>query len=350
MIRIFGLLSIFAICMILAGGAGVFWLSLGDLEEAKKESGTALAKGLSFNVSAQLQQQQQTIQQLANSTEVISALELADTTLLKNTATKLQTFLPNVLKLRILLPNVNELDETEVPFMGYADLQMVQKTLTSSPIPVVQGQGENRHLAITAAVKKDEQVIGVILASLKFDFVKATLAKAPVGESFFQIKQAKVVLASNGEKSSQSGSANEVKISKSAWSIAYWTAESLGFSKITLMLGIIAGASLFMCLASFLAYYLITQLLKKDQTNVLQAVKDLMTGKGLGSYPVNLTEMKVIISTLVQFKRILDNKQNNGSQNDEAHPTEIDDDDMFHLDGIEENPKLSHRASLKKKK
>jgi len=348
MIRIFGLLSIFAICMILVGGAGVFWLSLGDLEEAKKESGTALAKGLSFNVSAQLQQQQQTIQQLATATEVISALELADETLLKNTATKLQTFLPNVLKLRILLPTVKALDETESPHMGYADLQMVQKTLTSQPIAVVQGQGENRHLAITAAVKKDEQVIGVILASLKFDFVKATLAKAPVGESFFQIKQGKVVLAFNGKKSTQSGVANEVKISKSAWSIAYWTAESLGFSKITLMLGIIIGASLFMCLASFLAYYLITQLLKKDQTNVLQAVKDLMTGKGLGSYPVHLTEMKVIISTLVQFKRILDNKQGNDDSDDEIHVTDIDDSDMFNLEELESTSHSNHAPSKKK--
>ncbi|MCK5432513.1 MAG: phosphomannomutase/phosphoglucomutase, partial [Gammaproteobacteria bacterium] len=41
--------------------------------------------------------------------------------------------------------------------------------------------------------------------------------------------------------------------------------------------------------------------------SVLKAAKDLMTGKPQGNYPVIFDEMRLIITNLIQFKRVLDN-------------------------------------------
>lgn len=338
--------------MVMLGGAGVFWLSLSDLEEAKRESATGLAKGLAYSVSSQVVLLEKTVEQIATDIEVVTAVNSGSPVLIDSAAKKLQKFLPGALKLRILLPGVKDIDESSVPHMGYADLAMVQKTFQGKQMSVIQGQGENRHFAITAPIRKDEQVIGVLLASLEYDFVKAILAKAPIGESFVEIKQGKIALGKGGDTAAKSGAAETLKIKDTTWQLDYWPASAHSLSSLSMIIGVLIGASVLACGAFFFCYYQITVLLKKDQNSILQAVKDLMTGKGLGSYPVNLSEMKVIISTLVQFKRILDNKEegnehDNGHDEPENEGLDLNDSDMFNLDdlNIDDTPP----PSLKKK-
>ncbi len=349
--RIFGIVSIFAICMVMLGGAGVFWLSLSDLEQAKRESATGLAKGLAYSVSSQVLLLEKTVEQIATDIEVVTAVSSGSPVLMDSAAKKLQKFLPSSLKLRILLPDVKDIDESSVPHMGYADLAMVQKTFQGKQMPIIQGQGENRHFAITAAITKDEQVIGVLLASLEYDFVNAILAKSPIGESFVEIKQGKIALGKGGDSTTKSGAAETLKIKGTPWQLDYWPASAHNLSSLSMIIGVLAGASLLACCAFLFCYYQITVLLKKDQNSILQAVKDLMTGKGLGSYPVNLGEMKVIISTLVQFKRILDNKEESDGNNEAAEKEDdefdLNDGDMFNLDDLDIDGDAS--PSLEKK-
>lgn len=340
--RIFGIVSIIAISMVILGSSGVFWLSTSQLKEAKQESVGALAKGLAYSVSSQALLLEKTVEQIATDIEIISAVSSKNEVLIESAEHKLQKFLPSALKLRILLPDVNEIDDSSKPIMGYADLEMVKKTFKTHQQSVIQGQGENRHFAVTAPIKKNDQIIGVLLASLQFDFVQAILEDAPIDDSFIEITQGKITLAKGGNATIKDNNPNTLKIAKSRWQLSYWAASAHTLANTSMVLGVIIAASLLACGGFFFCYYQITVLLKKDQNSILQAVKDLMTGKDLGNYPVNLSEMKVIISTLVQFKRILDNKE--GTATDDTH--EIDDADMFNLDEVE-----THQAtSVSKKK
>ena len=47
-------------------------------------------------------------------------------------------------------------------------------------------------------------------------------------------------------------------------------------------------------------------MLVQDLNNVLNACKDIMTHKPLGSYPTNLTEKATVIAGLMKFKRLLE--------------------------------------------
>jgi phosphomannomutase/phosphoglucomutase len=73
-----------------------------------------------------------------------------------------------------------------------------------------------------------------------------------------------------------------------------------------LITSIIAISALVALLAFFIGYRKLSSLLTQDMGSVLKACKDMMTHKLQGTYPVKLAEMDAVVSTLVQFKRVMD--------------------------------------------
>lgn len=348
---IFGALAILITVTVLLAGSAVFWLTGSTLEQTKQESVKALASGLAYSVSSQMQLFEKTVEQIATDADVIAAVESGDANLMENTANRLQKFLPVALKIRVLPVSVNTIDERQAPFMGYADLAMVKKTLASKQPSIIQGEGDNRHLAVTASIKKGNQTIGVVLASLKFDFIQEILAKAPIHEDFIEITQGTVGLGSGGNPDAKSNNPQQLSITNSSWQISYAAASAHEFSDLGIMIGIVIGLVILACAALFFAYYYMAKLLKTDQDTVLEAVKHLMTGKELGNYDVKLNEMQVIVSTLVQFKRILDNRSSKPDEKAQEQAKNINFDAMFADEDDDESAvRKSVEGLLKKKK
>lgn len=326
MIRIFSLLSIVTVILSLLAGSGVYWLSLTDINQAKQDATEALAQGLALSVSAQLNTLQKTVEKMALTPAVIDAAESKDPSQMASAALMLDQFLPNVMKIRVLPTTVTELDQLVVPHMGNADLIMAQETLVRKQLPVIQGQSENRHLAITAAIVKDSQPIGIILASLKYDFLQNILNTTQLTDAnrAIELKQQNTTLAKIGTPSTENPLAKQVKIAGTSWEIHYTPAQIESLFSASIIAGIIIIPALLISLAFFIAYRNLTNVLRQDQGTILKAIKDLMSGKTAGSYPVNLVEMKTLISTMVQYKRVLDNDGKEISQQLDGD-TEIDD-------------------------
>jgi phosphomannomutase/phosphoglucomutase len=319
--RIFGMVSLFAVIIIILSSIGVFWLSMSNLEDNQRKLTTALVKTFVNNFSSEVELLQTVVEQIATNPEVINAIESNDVIILKNTAKKFKSILPYALNLRISLPGIDTIDESTKPHLGYADLALIQKTFEAKQLPVVQGQGENRHFAITAAVKKNNQVIGVILASLQVDFIQSLLAKKITTNNFIILKQAEVVLAKAGNELIKTRQAPSLKIPKTCWQLDYWFT-AVPVVNMAELIAIIIGASLFCCIASFFCYFRLNLALRKDQNMILEAVKDLMNNKEIGDYCLKLTEMDVVISALVKFKQILNNKEHITNQKKEKIITE----------------------------
>jgi len=326
MIRIFSLLSALTVLLILIAGGGTFWVSQSDISLAKQKAAEANAQGIAISLSTQIATFQKTVEKMANSTEAITAIEAGDAEQMAKTAELLEQFLPEVMKIRLLPADVSELDDSSIPHMGNADLIMAQETLVKFQQPALQGQGENRHLAITAVVKNNDVAIGVVLASLKYRFVQATLTKYQTSAElgFFELKQGKVSLAKAGDSTNKTDVDNKLTVSKTSWYVHFWPATAMDFGSISIISAMVLVPVLLVCLAFFIVYRKITKDLRQDQSSIIKAVKDLMSGKSVGSYPVHLNEMRAIISTIVQFKRVLDNK-GNSLPDSESGDTEIDD-------------------------
>jgi len=303
--RIFGIIAAISALMIMLVGAGTYWFSAADAKSAKRDAADSIINNLATSVSLQIDMLQKSVDGLARSPEVIAALSTANPEIIKATAAKLQTTIPHNLRLRLLLPNVNDLDETEMPHMGFGDLEMIRATLTSKPKPVIQGEADDRHLAITSAVLNGQQVVGVVLASVDPDFPKQILTKTQLVNGFVELKQDQLVLGTIGDPAVKSDDPVSIPVSNTRWKIDTWTQVNASLGDITILSVIIAIPALLACLAFFMGYRKLTEFFRQDQSSILKAAKDMIQGKHVGNYPMQLEEMQPIIAAMTQFKRVI---------------------------------------------
>jgi len=243
---------------------------------------------------------------------------------LKAVAAKLEKHLPDVLKIRLLLPGVSELDESSVPRMGYADLEMVRETFRENQPSAIQG--DDMHLAMTSRILQNDQAIGVILASFNHEFVGKSVQTAKT-DGYIKLRQGKRLLGKSGDQDAvEQGELASIKVANTPWELQYGYA-SAGFTGFSfwLIVGMTAVPGLLAMLVFFIGQRRLSELLTQDLGSLLKAAKDMITGKALGNYPVQLSEMNAIVPTLVQYKRVVENQ---------VEPAVHGDDDEFKLDGF----------------
>lgn len=285
---------------------------------------------------------------MAATTEVIASVKSNNAIQKAQIESQMEALLPTVLKIRILPADIDNLDNSSLPHMGNADLLMIQETLKKKQVPTIQGVGKNRHLAITAVIKKDGVSIGVILASLKFNFLQSTFNRPHIPEGFIELKQGNASLAKAGNSSLKTDSINTVKISRSPWSINYWSTHTQSVGALSVITSPIIIPVLFACLIFFISYRNLSKNLRHDQSSILKAVKDLLSGKSTGSYPISLEEMKAIIPTMIQFKRVLDNEDSTFSEVISDKETDAFFDEQDHLSFLSTEPGIENNETKDK--
>lgn len=288
-------------------GLGMQWVAKSRSSQTKTESNKVLAKGIALSLSAQTKSLQSIVSKIATSPKVVTAIESNNPQLREQTATLIESYLPGILKIRVLPANVSELDEIGHPRMGHADLVMSQETLAAEQLPVIQGEeGSNRHLAITAAIKKEDKVIGVVLASLSFDFIQTSLNEFQISHGYVELVQKQAFLASAGNAEGKSGSETVVDVPQSAWKLHFWSKDVSDIASWGSLIGFTLIPALLSGLVCFFCYRKFTRILSKDHASILNIVKDLMAGKNIGSHPVQFDEVKSMMTSIILYKRDLD--------------------------------------------
>jgi phosphomannomutase/phosphoglucomutase len=322
MVRLFSWLAAITMLMYLLSGAGIYFISYFAITQSKETSATAVAKAVAATLSAQIDLLNKTIDKVVDDPEVLAVIYSANPQQLSVTATKLEKYFPEVLKIRLFVPGISPSDDQIAPKMGFADLDMVRETFTKNRLPSIQGdQGVDRHLAITRAIKQDNQIIGVILVSLNYDFISKNIRSAAAEGDYIELKQDLLNLSVSGSKINTEKAANvREKVANSDWEIIYYYVSGMDFGEIIIIATIVLVFGLIMLLAFFAIHRKLSGLLTQDINCVMKAIKDLMTTQKLHStYPVNLTELDGVIPTLAQFKRVLD------QDNDDNVPDNYDD-------------------------
>lgn len=303
MVRIFSILSALTALMLLISGSGIYWFSKTDVNQANEKATEALAKGITSSIASQVNILQETVIKIAKSPEAITAIESKDKLKISQTETMLEQFIPQVMKLRLILPDNETLDKSSIPHMGNADFIMAQESLSSvkKQLPVVQGQGKNRHLALTSVIKNNGEPVGVVLASLKFDFLQSTLNTYQIPNSYIELKQNKVALAAAGNSSEKTGGDQSIKIPGTSWAIHYWHTTITNQTTFLSFLGMLVFPAFLSCLACFIGFKKLKSLFNKDQDSLQSIIKDLVSGKNVGSYPMHFDGMKEIGSNIIQL-------------------------------------------------
>ncbi len=329
--RIFSLLTAVAVSMILVAGGGVYWVSKARIAQARQDSGIAIANAAALALSQQIDLLNRTLNKMAQDPEVLIAVTRADPVLLTTVASRLEKYFPDALKIRLLLPGVSELDEKNAPRMGFADLDMVRETFNNNQSPRIQGyEGVDRHLAITTRIMQNDRVVGVILASLSYDFFNKSVQAAALKNGIIELNQGKLVLGASGERvGTVETETVQSKVANTDWQIHYHYATGSNLAEITLITSIIFVPVLLALLTFLFGHRRLSGLLVQDLNNVLNACKDIMTHKALGSYPSSLTETTTVIAALLKFKRMLEPSEGPAKYDIFDEPQEYDVNEHF---------------------
>jgi phosphomannomutase/phosphoglucomutase len=329
--------------MIMIAGGGVYWLASARIAQARQASATAVVNAVALTLSQQIDMLNRALNKMALDPEVLIAITRADPVLLTTVAARLEKYFPDALKIRLLLPGVSELDEKTAPRMGFADLDMVRETfITNNQPPGIQGyEGADRHLAITRRIMRNDQVAGVILASLNYDFFNKSVEAAAIKDGVIELRQARLVLGASGKRANTEQSESvHTKVASTDWEIYYHYAAGADLAEIALITLTIVVPLLLTILAFFVGYRRLSGLVTQDLDSMLNACKDMMTHKPLGSYPLNLSEFSFVIAALMQFKQILDHSEGPATYDIIDELPEYDVNEQF----IEKNKFLANHA------
>lgn len=302
--RIFSFITIIVVLMTALAGAGIFYLAQTSENKIKDDAIDGLAKGIAQSISTRTQLLSQSLRNIVQSPELIEALNQSDIPRAKAIVQLMSAYLPDAMAFRLLLPSDNKPDNSVIPHMGYADLDLVKNTFIKPQLPLIQGeQGEQRHLAITEGIAQDGRVIAVILASVNFQGLQKSLNILNDGQMYTELRQADIVLFSHGAADIKSlGKHSEFKVQNTAWKVSYWYHDIIDLNLVYLALGIVLASALISSLACLIGFRKLNSLLMHDQQSVLEATKDLMAGNAGGNYPVHLKVMSNFISSIIQLK------------------------------------------------
>ncbi|MGZ8095766.1 MAG: phosphomannomutase/phosphoglucomutase [Methylosarcina sp.] len=309
MSRMFSILSAFAVGMILLAGIGVYWITDSELAKSKQAKADALVSGVGLSVAAKIDTLSKIVDKMAQDPEVAAAISSNNPDLISAVTQKLERYYPDVQKIRLLLPEATELDQAGLSKMSLADLDMVREAVTDNPPAAIHGTTPaDRHLAIARKITQGPQAVGVILASVDYDFIGKTLKRVQNSGGNLELKQDKLVLAGAGPKKNWDKGINaKYKIAETGWELHY-DAPDNGFAEIPVIAGFIVIPGIIFLILSFFAYRKLSGMLMHDLSSVMTAFMDMVKNKPLGSYPVQLKEFNVVVSTLARYKRLHNNE------------------------------------------
>ena len=303
--RLLSLLTGVALLMILIAGSGVYLTSKVIVTKAKEDAALSSAKGVAQALTQQIKLLDATLDKMAHDPEVIAAVTAVNPAGLKTVAARLEQHYPVAGKLRLIPVGTIEADQVNVPRMGFGDIDMVKATFQENPPPEIQGEiGPDRHLAITHKIMNGNQVVGVILASLSFDFIGKSLQDAGIESGYMEIRQGKLQLSNIGDKS-EVGDADlkQLKVSGTSWEIYYPDPNSGSLGQGIAIFGFIFIPLLITLATFYIAYRQFSVTLEQDLGRVLQAFQDVLSNRPRGSYPVSLNGMNGLIASMVRYNR-----------------------------------------------
>lgn len=305
--KYFIVLALIATGAVLVSGSSTMLSSKMIINNAKKDALDSILKTEALALAEQINLLSSFIDQQVRNPEVITAINQNNPELMAQAADKVRASLPGVHTLYFL--SVADKEKAGVNSqISFADLAMLKNAFEKQQPAAIQGDETNRYLAIARPVSFNNTVIGVVLAGLSYDFVERSLSGINTG--YVELRQDKLVLASAGKKSEDSGlDENEpVNVPNTIWQLYYESPASANLGETSLMTGIVLIPALCVVLGVVIVHRLLSKTLSEDMSWITRGLKDAMSGKSVPHYPVKLNETKVVISTLGQFNRIVNDK------------------------------------------
>lgn len=223
--------SVLAFFIVAGGGWKIFSSLSASVEKEELEAKDAAARSIATNVQQDLEQLKGTLSALAKDVRTIELFQQgADAAALSATAAEKESLFDQALKLRYFHPGSYPQDDSEVPPLSYASLDMLNKAETTSQIntEVHLFGAINQHVVMIERVANNAfELIGLIHLSLDVSLLNDLLQDIELDDGYAELTQRAggktLVLAKTGNESLRQGAATTVSVNDTRWIIAYWS-------------------------------------------------------------------------------------------------------------------------------
>lgn len=305
--KFFIVLALIATGAVLVAGGSALLSTKMIINSAKKDALGSVLKTKALALGEQINFLGGFIDQQVQNPDVIAAISSNNPELMAQAADKVRAAIPGAHTLYFMsLADRNKANVNSQ--ISFADLTMLKTAFEKQQPAAIQGDDNHRYLAIARTVSQNNAIIGVVLAGMDYGFIQR--AMSGIDSGYAELRQDKLVLASAGKKSDDPGlEYNEpVTVPNTIWQLYYQAPASASVGETSIMTGIVLVPALCVLLGFAIGYRLLSVTLSEDMSWIIRGFKDAMTGKTVANYPVKLNETKVVISTLGQFKRVVNDK------------------------------------------
>jgi phosphomannomutase/phosphoglucomutase len=252
---------------------------------------------------------------LAKDPDIARLLMAGDSAALQDKEQSLTYLFPAAINVRLLPPEMEDVDLEASPPLGYAALAQMREAERSQQPPPAEFHLYNtpqQHISIVRRVSDPagRGTVGHLMLSLSGDILDGLLDGVQSLNGYLELQQAggkgaPVPVATAGDANYRSGEPDAVQaISGSRWQAAFWSGESSVAFLGMIGLWVIGGTALLATLMVFYTQMLFRRLgsgVRQDQVSFVTLMKDARNNQLQRDYTAGLVEMQDTLDFMIRL-------------------------------------------------
>lgn len=242
---------------------------------------------------------------------VVAAMAAGDQAALDEQVSRLRELFPSVLRIRFIALGDDRLDETAVPPLSYACLELA-RIAEGGQVPPVEAHlygTKVQHIDMLRPVAGAQGMVGSLLVTLDVAVLRDWLRPLlPADGGYVELRQGNdgkhLMLAAMGDAGLQGTPATySVPVAGTAWTLNYWAPGSAPALTTTQQVAFLAvfGAGLAVLIVAFVLFTtLVGRVVRGDLVAVVKQAVEMWSGRRQHNFDVKLAESLEVLTALEQ--------------------------------------------------
>lgn len=303
--RLYLLPMLVSLSFVLACGYVAYLQFAGQFTAQQEERKASVARELAAELAGRIQAMGDALSQKAQATpSLLAAIATGDEAVLRQREQLLSADYPGLLRIRFILPDEQDPNNTLSPRLGYACLDLARQAEAGKvpPFEVHQFGDAQQHLDMVRPVLDGNTVVASLMLTLDVSVLRHWLESLKPKQGYVELLQGQgddaLPLFAVGDQSLKGrGKAYLASVAQSSWQLSYRQkgtlelTQSQSLSFLAIFVAAAAGLLLF-----FIFFNLfVSRLLQNDLKRLVGFIVDSSLGKRFHSYPVKLAELKQVL-------------------------------------------------------
>lgn len=237
-----------------------------------------------------------------------SAILRSDLTALRKFEAKMHSRFPEAVRVRVILPEDIEPDNSVTPPIGYACLDLARQAesgVDRPPLEVHLHGQPHAHLDLVRPLSANGDALASLMVSFSPDKIAEWMGELTLEAGYVELQQGwdGPILGSLGSSGTKEGKAtHRAVIYGSTWQLSYWAEDGIGMAEAQKVgflatFGIAGGV-----IAVFMFFYtlFVSGTIKGELQRMAEFMVESSRGKRFHSYPVKMLEMERALEMMEQ--------------------------------------------------